>query len=213
MSESVKAPETKAPAKKTQAVTEAKTEAVLYVGPTISGIAITGTVYTTIPEAAKAAKADAPMILNLFIPIREYGEAERMIREKRGYVYSAYAEGSESKEGNQLHYDRERQSCAVLRRPADRHRNSTLESFSIMGKNDHSIQGVNRGGSSDRNLLRRRSGGYRSRKCNLVMRSEDRRDNRNEMPERMPGKSRRAYRSQTLRKTCGPFLMDRGLVR
>ena len=55
MSESVKAPETKAPAKKTQAVTEAKTEAVLYVGPTISGIAITGTVYTTIPEAAKAA--------------------------------------------------------------------------------------------------------------------------------------------------------------
>ena len=86
MSESVKAPETKAPAKKTQAVTEAKTEAVLYVGPTISGIAITGTVYTTIPEAAKAAKADAPMILNLFIPIREYGEAERMIREKRGYV-------------------------------------------------------------------------------------------------------------------------------
>lgn len=94
MSESVKAPETKAPAKKTQAVTEAKTEAVLYVGPTISGIAITGTVYTTIPEAAKA---DAPMILNLFIPIREYGEAERMIREKRGYVYSAYAEAQKFK--------------------------------------------------------------------------------------------------------------------
>ena len=78
MSESVKAPETKAPAKKTQAVTEAKTEAVLYVGPTISGIAITGTVYTTIPEAAKAAKADAPMILNLFIPIREYGDPESL---------------------------------------------------------------------------------------------------------------------------------------
>lgn len=97
MSESVKAPETKAPAKKTQAVTEAKTERVLYVGPTISGIAITGTVYTTIPEAAKAAKADAPMILNLFIPIREYGEAERMIREKRGYVYSAYTEAQKSK--------------------------------------------------------------------------------------------------------------------
>ena len=92
MSESVKAP-----VKKTQAVTEAKTEAVLYVGPTISGIAITGTVYTTIPEAAKAAKADAPMILNLFIPIREYGEAERMIREKRGYVYSAYAEAQKFK--------------------------------------------------------------------------------------------------------------------
>jgi len=37
------------------------------------------------------------MILNLFIPIREYGEAERMIREKRGYVYSAYAEAQKFK--------------------------------------------------------------------------------------------------------------------
>ena len=62
-----------------------------------SGIAITGTVYTTIPEAAKAAKADSPMILNLFIPIKEYGEAERMIREKIGYVYSAYAEAQKFK--------------------------------------------------------------------------------------------------------------------
>ena len=111
MSESVKAPETKAPAKKTQAVTEAKTEAVLYVGPTISGIAITGTVYTTIPEAAKAAKADAPMILNLFIPIREYGEAERMIREKRGYVYSAYAEGKE------IHRHQERERGIRIHKP------------------------------------------------------------------------------------------------
>ena len=102
MSESVKAPEIKVPEIKvpeikTQAVTEAKAEAALYVGPTISGIAITGTVYTTIPEAAKAAKADVPMILNLFIPIREYGEAERMIREKRGYVYSAYADAQKFK--------------------------------------------------------------------------------------------------------------------
>ena len=92
MSDSVKAPEeAKAPAKKKQPAAKAP-ETVLYVGPTINGIAITGTVYTTIPEAAKAAKADAPMILNLFIPIREYGEAERMIREKRGYIYSAYTE-------------------------------------------------------------------------------------------------------------------------
>ena len=87
----------KSTGKKDTGSDEAKTEAVLYVGPTISGIAITGTVYTTIPEAAKAAKADAPMILNLFIPIREYGEAERMIREKRGYVYSAYTEAQKFK--------------------------------------------------------------------------------------------------------------------
>lgn len=40
MSESVKTPETKAPAKKTQAVTEAKTEAVLYVGPIVVAASI-----------------------------------------------------------------------------------------------------------------------------------------------------------------------------
>ena len=72
-------------------------KSVLYVGPTINGIAITGPVYSDIPDAAKEAKADVPMILNLFIPIREYGEAERMIREKRGYVYSAYAEAQKFK--------------------------------------------------------------------------------------------------------------------
>lgn len=48
-------------------------------------------------QLAKDTKADTPMILNLFIPIREYGEAERMIREKRGYVYSAYAEAQKFK--------------------------------------------------------------------------------------------------------------------
>ena len=97
MSDSVKAPEeAKAPAKKKQPAAKAP-ETVLYVGPTINGIAITGTVYSSIPEAAKAAREKAPMILNLFIPIREYGEAERMIREKRGYVYSAYTEAQKFK--------------------------------------------------------------------------------------------------------------------
>ena len=71
MSDSVKAPEeAKAPAKKKQPAAKAP-ETVLYVGPTINGIAITGTVYSSIPEAAKAAREKAPMILNLFIRIRE----------------------------------------------------------------------------------------------------------------------------------------------
>lgn len=92
MSDSVKAPEeAKAPAKKKQPAAKAP-ETVLYVGPTINGIAITGTVYSSIPEAAKAAREKTPMILNLFIPIREYGTAEQMIREKRGYIFSAYTE-------------------------------------------------------------------------------------------------------------------------
>lgn len=93
MSEPTKVPEeVKAPAKKKQLTASKAPETVLYVGPTINGIAITGTVYSSIPEAAKAAKDNVPMILNLFIPIREYGTAEKMIREKKGYIYSAYVE-------------------------------------------------------------------------------------------------------------------------
>ncbi len=70
-------------------------KSVLYVGPTINGIAITGTVYSDIPDAAKEAKADVPMILNLFIPVKEYAKAERMIDERKGYIYSAYKQALE----------------------------------------------------------------------------------------------------------------------
>lgn len=99
MSESNKNKEkTKSPIKNKQLAVSGELKTVLYVGPTISGIAITGTVYTSIPDAAKAAREKAPMFLNLFIPIREYGAAERMIREKKGCVYSAYAEALKFKE-------------------------------------------------------------------------------------------------------------------
>lgn len=106
MSEAIKMPETlKATAtqkkKQPQAakMEQAATDPVLYVGPTINGIAITGTVYKKVPDSAKKAHEKAPMILNLFIPVKEYGEAEKMIREKKGYVYSAYKEALKLKKG------------------------------------------------------------------------------------------------------------------
>lgn len=67
-----------------------KPEAVMYVGPTLRSIATYGTVYTRIPDQAKEAAKKTPLLLNLFIPIREYGDAEAQINGKQGYIYEAW---------------------------------------------------------------------------------------------------------------------------
>lgn len=65
-------------------------ETKMYVGPTISGVAIQNTVYTGIPAGVVAAKKENPSIMNLFIPVREYPEAERQLRRGEGCIFSAY---------------------------------------------------------------------------------------------------------------------------
>lgn len=74
-----------------------KRENVMYVGPTVHGIGIQNRVYSEIPEEAKGAIAENPMIGNLFISIRDYPKANKMLREKQGYIYSAYMEALELK--------------------------------------------------------------------------------------------------------------------
>ena len=63
---------------------------VMYVGPTVTGFAIQNRVYTEIPEEAQGLITAHPELRNLFLPIREYPKANRMIREGTGYIYSAY---------------------------------------------------------------------------------------------------------------------------
>jgi len=65
-------------------------EPVLYCGPTINGVAIQGTVYDAVPAAVLEIRADVPEVSNLFIPIAEYGKAERQIREGKGYIALSY---------------------------------------------------------------------------------------------------------------------------
>ena len=67
-----------------------KTKRVMYVGPTVPGIGIQNRVYTEIPEDAKDVIKKEPQIGNLFIHISDYPIANRMIREKKGYIYSAF---------------------------------------------------------------------------------------------------------------------------
>lgn len=63
----------------------------MYVGPTVPGIGIQNRVYTGIPQEVKdIVNGGNPLIGELFIKIRDYPVAERMIREKKGYLYNAY---------------------------------------------------------------------------------------------------------------------------
>lgn len=66
-------------------------ERYMYVGPTVPGIGIQNRVYTGIPQEVKdIVNGGNPVIGDLFIKIRDYPKAERMIREKKGYLYNAY---------------------------------------------------------------------------------------------------------------------------
>lgn len=65
-------------------------EPLMYVGPTIPGIAIQNTVYEPIPETAMEAAKGLPVFLDLFIPIMKYPDAELQIRKKTGRLYSAF---------------------------------------------------------------------------------------------------------------------------
>ena len=63
----------------------------MYVGPTVSGIGIQNRVYTDIPqEVVDLMNNGHPVIGDLFIQIRDYPAANRMLREKKGYLYNAY---------------------------------------------------------------------------------------------------------------------------
>lgn len=78
---------------KAQPVTE--NERVMYVGPTVPGIGIQNRVYTETPSDAKEVIRGNPQIGNLFIRIRDYPIANKMLREKKGYIYSAFLRAEE----------------------------------------------------------------------------------------------------------------------
>ena len=78
---------------KAQPVTE--NERVMYVGPTVPGIGIQNRVYTETPSDARKVIRENPQIGNLFIKIRDYPIANKMMREKKGYIYSAFLRAEE----------------------------------------------------------------------------------------------------------------------
>ncbi len=80
-----------------------KQQPFMYVGPTIPGVAIQNRVYTEAPEALNEVKKAVPEFANLCIPVIQYANAERMIRERKGYIYSAYTKALQYREGGTNH--------------------------------------------------------------------------------------------------------------
>lgn len=74
-------------------------EPVMYVGPTVNGIGIQNRVYTEIPKETQVRFQEAPELRNLFIPVRQYPTACRMIRKRKGYIYSAFMRALDFKNG------------------------------------------------------------------------------------------------------------------
>lgn len=62
----------------------------MYVGPTVPGIGIQNRVYTEIPADAAGRVREVPEIGLLFIPVKDYPLANRMLREGAGYIHDAY---------------------------------------------------------------------------------------------------------------------------
>ncbi len=82
---------------------KAKTlEPKMYVGPTVSGIGIQNRVYTEIPKEAKEKAKEIPEINHLFIPVKNYPVANKMLREKKGYIYSAFCKVSALRNGGNV---------------------------------------------------------------------------------------------------------------
>lgn len=71
----------------------------MYVGPTLAGIGIQNRVYTEIPKEVLSKAKEAPEIHLLFIPVKDYPMANRMLREGTGYIYDAYRKVEGMREG------------------------------------------------------------------------------------------------------------------
>ena len=75
------------------------TEPLMYVGPTIPGVAIQNRVYDGLPEGLQEAMKEVPEFGNLMVPVEDYPKAELMIRTRKGYVASAYKRVAGSTKG------------------------------------------------------------------------------------------------------------------
>lgn len=97
--------DTKTAVKEKKATAKAKEqEAVLkgpwmYVGPTVPGIGIQNRVYTAIPAEAAGRAKEVPEVGLLFIPVKDYPMANRMLREGTGYIYNAYCKVVQIRKG------------------------------------------------------------------------------------------------------------------
>ena len=63
---------------------------VMYVGPTILGVATRNTTYPAIPDSITAAAKPAPYLASLCVPTKEIPKAMEQIRKKEGAYWTFY---------------------------------------------------------------------------------------------------------------------------
>lgn len=63
---------------------------IVYVGPTIIGVATKNTVYSEVPEALQTASKTAPYLAGLCVPVSKLADAMAQIRTKSGAIYTLY---------------------------------------------------------------------------------------------------------------------------
>lgn len=64
---------------------------VVYVGPTILGVATRNTTYSSVPVSILEAAETAPFLVSLCAPVSDVAEATRQIREKSGAYWTFYS--------------------------------------------------------------------------------------------------------------------------
>lgn len=69
---------------------------IIYVGPTIPGVATRNTVYSETPESLKAAAQAAPYLNGLCVPVSGLSDALAQIRHRKGAVYTLYQKALEN---------------------------------------------------------------------------------------------------------------------
>lgn len=80
-----------APAPVTETMIQDWAEPKMYVGPSVARLGVTNNVvYTNYPDAFREAAKSVPRLKQLFINILSYPNAERSIREQKGYIWEAY---------------------------------------------------------------------------------------------------------------------------
>lgn len=67
-----------------------KDNRIVYVGPTIPGVATRNTTYDGVPEPLKAAIEEAPYLQNLCVPVNGLAAALEEIRKRKGATYTMY---------------------------------------------------------------------------------------------------------------------------
>jgi len=63
---------------------------IVYVGPTIPGVATRNTTYSEMPESLKKAAEAAPYLAGLCVPVASLSAAMDQIRHKKGAFYTLY---------------------------------------------------------------------------------------------------------------------------